>query len=258
MEVLKKRDKMKKQKASETSQPTVEDSDDLLIFMSKWMLVCAGEQQYVVYLYIVNFNLDENDNVRWTVTPKKSGTCLQTEIHTNHVIVAKYMTENLKVSYQTASRMKSQIHYFFSFLTSSCQNHEWFTDAWLRKQKTWEKLVLKCHEDHFSQQHTSCAAVLENSLIAVDLWYVCLWPLHAECYILFFYLDVSLYCWNRLFQLPLCVWMLLTLSATSSVWGSVCGLLPCHTCVNCKYVRLDADSLSCPSWLYCNAFNRCH
>lgn len=81
-----------------------------------------------------------------------------------------------------------------------------------KKKKNWEKLVSKCHEDHFSQQ---CTYLMHCGVDKVSITYcsilvICMpLTLHDECFIFAFRCRLVLL--KSFFQPPLSVQMLLTL-----------------------------------------------
>lgn len=194
--------------------------------------LCCSEQQYMVYMYIVNFNLDKNDNVRQIVTPKKNigRRSLANKINIYHVIITINVWKPvfIIVSYQPAPRMKPPGHKVVSLYVGVPKpKRRMIYRCLITEAKNGEKLVLKCHEeDHFSQQWAFLMYCGVEELTYCSILVICMpLTLHAECFHLFIYMwactvemilfFVSIYSSVR---------MLLTLNA-NSVWGSVYKLL---------------------------------
>lgn len=160
------------------------------------------------------------------------------------------------VSYQPASRVKPRRRRELpvSFLFYICVPKPWMiywcliTEAKKNPEETCFKVPWRPF--HSCQQCTSWTMGLENSRIAVNLWNVCLWPSHAECYILFFLFRCQLVLLKSFVSAPpVCV--------SRCYWHWVLpavfqGLLMNYfhvTLIYCKYVRMNTDTLSCLLWL---------
>ena len=180
----------------------------------------------MVHLYIVNFNLDKNDNVKQTHTHKKmmSGASLQTKTktHTHHAIITiSVWKSRFHIDLLWASPVSSLF-----FKTSVCQNqvvNDFLMpdDNWSKKkkrnnnnngEKTCFKVPWRPFQPAVRLRHT---AAWDSSRIAVHLWRVCL--RHNLLNVSFFLLRcrLVLLIFNFLFWFP----------APESVRGSVYKLL---------------------------------
>lgn len=72
-----------------------------------------------------------------------------TSLSTENVLINVLKSVFIQVSYQPSLRVQPESLFFF-YVGVSEPSHEWFTNAWLLKQKKQRTCFLKCHEDHQS------------------------------------------------------------------------------------------------------------
>lgn len=152
-----------------------------------------------------------------------------------------------QVSYQPSLRVQPEsLHAVFYFLfvftlehPNRVMNDSLMLDYWSKKEKSRE-LVMKCHEDHQSAVYLLHCNVRELNHCSVVIRYA--FEL-AECY--YSYLNKMSACASK------------TSLSLSQLWLKVCLWTDLAHCVIklcytwCKYVRMNAVTLSRPRRLWC-------